>query len=135
MSVGQILREAKQLVQRDHTAVQLAVDERGQKVRNPLAPTAVAWSTVGALIKVSPRRPEIVAEGKSPGSSDDANRAYDLLEEVAVSQGFAHIGEVDDAGHGAVQRLFDRAMQLAPEPPRHKRSAGTGSKPRGQEAV
>jgi hypothetical protein len=135
VSVGQILREAKQVVAREHTAVQLAVDAHGRKVRNPLHPTAVAWSTVGALVKVAPRRPEVVAEGKSPGSSDDANRAYDLLEEVAVSQGFANTVEVDQAGHGAVLRLFDRAMQLAPDEPRHKRAAGTGSTPRGTAPV
>lgn len=138
MSVDQILREAKQVCARDHTATQLAVDAHGQKVRNPLAPAAVAWSTVGALIKVAPRNPGVVAEGKSPGNTDDAYRAFLLLEEAAVEQGFLCTVDVDEAGLGAVQACFDRAIDAAKRMPgraRRKPAAGTGSQPRGSQAV
>lgn len=138
MSVELVLREAKQVVARDHTAVQLSVDVHGLKVRNPIAPAAVAWSTVGALIKVAPRNPGIVAENKSPGNTDEAYRAYLLLEDAAVEQGFAHTVAVDEAGHGPVLAMFDRAIDAAqrmPQRARRKRAAGTGSRPRGEAAI
>lgn len=131
MSVIQILQDAKQIVARDHCAVQLSVDAHGRKVRNPLAPAAAAWSTVGALVKVAPRRPEVVAEHKSPGNTEEAWQAYLLLEQAAVQQGYANTVEVDEAGHGAVMAMFDRALQIAPAAPRRKRAPGTGAAPRG----
>ena len=137
MSVLTVLREAKAICKYAHTATQLAVDANGMKVRNPIAPSAVAWSSVGALIKVAPGNPSIVAENRSPGHTVEAHRAFLLLEDAAVDQGCANTVEVDRAGFGPVMAMFDRAMQLAPdvEPARRKPAAGTGSAPRGQRAV
>lgn len=137
MSVRQILQEALAVVARDHTAVQLSVDEHGVKVRNPRNPQAAAWSSVGALVKVAPRYPDIVAEGKSPGNTDAAWEAYVLLDKVARLQGFAHTVAVDQAGQPFALAMFRKALTLIDEParpPRRKPAAGTGAAPRGATA-
>lgn len=121
MTVRTILQEALAVVARDHTAVQLSVDQQGNKVRNPRSPLAVAWSSVGALVKVAPRYPNVVAEDKSPGNTDEAWRAYEVLERVAVLQGFAHTVEVDEAGQQYALAMFRKALTLVDDPPRRAR--------------
>lgn len=140
MTATQVLREAFAVVQRDHTAVQLAVDVHGDRVRNPLAPSAAAWSTVGALIKVAPANAKMVAEHKAPGHIGAAWEAFLLLTEAATQQGYG--GDcptvyVDRAGPAAVANMFMRALQLADDEPRARRrpAAGIGSSPRGTDAV
>lgn len=137
MSVMQILQDALQVVARDHTPVQLSVDEHGLKVRNPRAPQAAAWSSVGALVKVAPRYPDIVAEGKSPGNTDEGWEAYVLLDRVARLQGFAHTVAVDEAGQQFALAMFRKALTLVDAPPRRSpwKPARVGSAPRGTEGV
>lgn len=136
MSVTAVLREAKALVYRAHTPVQLAVNAQGVNVR-PLDPAAVAWSSTGAIGKVAPWM---------SGTDDrvwfdlteDGKAAWDLLDEAARLQGYrlgeAPIVSVDRDGLPAVLRCFAKAILLAPEEPRRPRfkpSAGTGGAPRG----
>lgn len=138
MSALQILREAKAVVYRAHSPVQLAVDARGVNVR-PLDPTAVAWSSTGALGKVAPWMsaddPKIWFD-----LTTDGNAAWNLLDEAARLQGYrlgeAPIVSVDQDGLPAVLRCFAKAMQLAPEPEFRRRTpARVGSAPRGTEGV
>lgn len=140
MSVQTVLREAKAVVLRAHTPVQLAVDARGVNVR-PLDPRAVAWSSTGAVGKVA---------AWMSGTDDtvwfdltaDGNAAWDLLNEAARLQGYrrdehAPIADVDRDGLPAVLRCFAKAMQIAPGEPRRrglKPAAGTGGAPRGATA-
>lgn len=140
MSAAQVLREAKQVVARAHTPVQLAVDARGVNVR-VLDPRAVAWSSTGALGKVAPWMSrdddriwfDLTADGKA---------AWDLLDEAARLQGYrlgeAPIVSVDREGLPAVLMCFAKAIQLAPDAVRRARrgaARGTGSLPRGSEAT
>lgn len=137
MTSRQVLSESMQIIPRHHTSVQLSVDERGLKVRNPLHPRAVAWSSVGAMIKVAPGDAKIVAEDKSPGHMPAVGDAYDLLEEAARLQGYANTVEVDRAGAAAARRMFEKALQLAPDERRVRplrSSGGTGAAPRGATA-
>jgi hypothetical protein len=134
MTVRQVLQEALAVITRDHTATQLSVDQHGRKVKNPRGPRAVAWSSVGALIKVAPRYPDIVVEGKSPGNTDEAWEAYVLLDRVARLQGFADTVRVDEAGQQFALAMFRKALTLVDDPPRASRrapAAGTGAAPRG----
>ena len=133
VSVVQILREGKQLVYRAHSPVQLAVNAQGVNVR-PLDPSAVAWSSTGALGRVAPARSRDDENVWFDLTTDGAT-AWDLLCEAARLQGYrsddlAPIADVDRDGIAAVLRAFAKAMQLAPEEPRHK-PAATGSQPRG----
>lgn len=136
MSVVQILREAKALVYRSHTPVQLAVNAAGVNVR-PLDPEAVAWSSTGALGKVAPARSQD-DDGCWFDLTTDGKAAWDLLDEAARLQGYrlgeAPIVSVDKAGLRAVLACFAKAIWLAPTEPAHYKPAATGSAPRGQAA-
>lgn len=136
MTARQVLQEALQLITREHTHVQLSADEHGLKVRNPLNVRAVAWSSVGALIRVAPADAKVTAEHLAPGHLGAAWEAFLLLEEAAGLQGYANTVEVDRAGRDAALRMFWKALQLAPDavPGRRAswgRAGGTGSAPRG----
>lgn len=138
MTPKQVLREAYEVVRRDHTHVQLAVDARGVKVKNPRSPRAAAWSTVGALIKVAPRYPNVISDDGVPGHIDAGWTAFELLTIAAEQQGHANTVEVDRAGPDAVYAMFLRALDLAPadEPrTRYPAAVGTGTSPRGVEAA
>lgn len=137
MSAAQVLREAKAVVQRAHTPTQLAVDARGVNVR-PLDPTAVAWSSTGALGKVAAwmsRDDDRIWFDLT----EDGNAAFDLLNEAARLQGYrrdehAPIADVDRDGLPAVLRCFAKAIHLAPDAPRRRAltsASGTGGQPRG----
>lgn len=133
MTVRQIIQEALAVISRDHTPVQLSVDVHGQKVRNPRNPQAAAWSSVGALVKVAPRYPDVVAEDKSPGNTNEAWEAYVLLDDVARLQGYADTTKVDEAGQAAALAMFRKALTLVddePHRPLHA-AAGVGAAPRG----
>lgn len=134
VSVTQILREAKEVVVRSHTATQLAVNAAGVNVR-PLDPSAVAWSSTGALGKVaawmSQTDPEIWFD-----LTPDGNAAFDLLNDAARLQGYrlgeAPIVSVDRDGLQAVLRAFAKAILIAPSEDRPRRAAArTGAQPRG----
>jgi hypothetical protein len=136
VSVLEILKDAKAVVYRAHTPVQLAVNAAGVNVR-PRDPGAVAWSSTGALGKVAPWM---------SGSDDrvwfdlteDGKAAWDLLNEAARLQGYrddtAAVTLVDRDGLSAVLRMFAKAILIAPDEPRRARfktSAATGGSPRG----
>lgn len=140
MTPRHVLREAYEVVKRDRTATQLAVDAHGVKVKNPRSPRAAAWSSVGALIKVAPRYPKIVSDDGVPGHIDAAWTAFEFLTIAAEQQGYTNTVEVDRAGPEAVYAMFLRALDLAPAdepsgPDRRRPSSSTGALPRGVEAA
>lgn len=130
-----VLKAALAVVTRDHAQITrgLAVDQHGQPVA-PTDPSAVAWTSAGALIKVAPSHQEPPALTHTV----EAGEAYDLLERVAAEQGYQSPSAVDAAGREAVQRMFWRALNLT-EPPERRRWRGpalrTGSSPRGADAA
>ena len=140
--VRSLLVAAGELVARDHTATQLAVDSYGRKVR-PLHPAATAWSTAGVLCLLAPARsahdPKVYAD-----STEVAWQAWVLLEQAAFEHGFPSAwcpdegspARVDQAGPAAVAAMFRRALVLAPESTSRSRSGSrAGSLPRGADAV
>lgn len=139
MTPRQVLREAYEVVKRDHTATQLSVDEHGIKVKNPRSPKAAAWSTVGALIKVAPRYPNVVSDDGVPGHIDAGWTAFEFLTIAAEQQGYTNTVEVDRAGPEAVYAMFLRAIDLAPADEssrvRRRPASGTGALPRGAAAA
>lgn len=143
MNARHVLKSALAVIERDHTAPDpgrtfLAADEHGRGVR-PLDPSAVAWTSVGAICKVAPglsaADPQVWADHLS-----FAWDAYTLLEQAAEQQGYAHTVDVDRAGREAALRMFWRALQLCdPEPRRRRRNtppagSGSGANPKGAAA-
>lgn len=131
MTARDVLREAKHLVTRAHTPTQLAVDARGVNVR-PVDPSAVAWSSTGAIGKVAPGR-SIHDEKVWFDHTEAGYQAWLLLNEAARLQG--HPGHTpvinaDRAGLPAVLRVFDKALQLTPDADRRSRRGS----PRGAAA-
>lgn len=132
MTPKDVLKAALRIIERQHTSTQLAVDADGRKVV-ALHPGAVAWSSVGALIKVAPSH----AEPPAPQHTNAAWDAFLLLTEAAEQQGYPHTAAVDEAGREAALRMYWRALQLVEPETRRRRRApapGTGSSPRGAAA-
>lgn len=129
LETKRVLREALAIVARDHCRVQLAVDYRGRKCA-PLAREAIAWSTVGALIKVAPNR-----EPDGPSHTWPAWLAYLALQEQAERMGFLGTAAVDRAGQAEAVHMFRRALNADTE----RRAMGSrpraGTRPRGAEHV
>ena len=86
MSVTAILKDAKAVVQRAHTPVQLAVNANGVNVR-PLDPGAVAWSSTGAIGKVAPWMSR-TDEKVWFDLTEDGYAAWELLNDAARLQGY-----------------------------------------------
>jgi hypothetical protein len=132
--VRDTLKAVLAVMQREHAPIRrgLAVDEHDRPVA-PGDPTAVAWTVAGALIKVAPSHELPPALTHTQAAAE----AYDLLERVAVEQGYPSPAAVDVAGREAVLRMLWRAINLIEPDPKHRRrgpAAGTGSSPRGAAA-
>jgi hypothetical protein len=127
VSVRRVLREALATVQRSHCAPDrgLALTETGDRCE-PLSPAAAAWTSVGALILADPVRRE---PQDRDTHGDSAWKAYLLLREAAVQQGYRNTVEVDRAGAGEAEKCFRRALHLAPPERGHaRRGARTRSR-------
>lgn len=138
MTPRHVLREASEVIARDHCAAQLAVNAAGARVR-PADPAAVAWTVVGAVGKVACPSPD--APGWMP-LTQAGEDAIGFLYEAADFLGAHKTLVVYDAWNAEARALlFRRAISLAEQAeeaqprPRARVAAGTGNRPRGVEAA
>lgn len=128
--VRNVLLLARQVVSREHTPRQLAINELGEKCE-PLAGDAAAWSSAGAIIRVGADW-----DALGPQGSEIVDLAYLELEDAARAMGYPSPPAVDQAGYREVNRMFGRAITAVTTPPARRpraRPRQHGSLPKGSE--